>query len=105
MSPDLIPAPIWQALGWAMLHFLWVGAGVALIFWATQRLVLKPSASVLRYAHGLLCLLALALAAVACVWHELPQTPVDSPTPVIAPAIEVEPGLGKVKRPWHRQLF
>ena len=73
MTPPLISEPIWHAFGWAMLHFLWVGGAVCLLFALVERLLLRHASSGARYLHGLLCLGALVVAATTCVWHEWPR--------------------------------
>jgi beta-lactamase regulating signal transducer with metallopeptidase domain/tetratricopeptide (TPR) repeat protein len=50
---------VWTALGWTMLHFIWVGVVVGLMAAVGRRLV-KPSSPEWRYGLALVCLAALA---------------------------------------------
>ena len=50
---------VWTALGWTMLHFIWVGVVVSLMAAVGRRLA-KPSSPECRYALALVCLAALA---------------------------------------------
>ena len=88
MTPEaIISVDVWRALGWAMLHFLWVGMAVALFFWVAERLLLRRAAPGARYAHGLACLLTLAITAGICIWQQLPEADVPAaPQRVTAPA-------------------
>lgn len=62
----MIPLPadrsaIWFALGWTMLHFVWVGAAVGLAALSLRR-ALDRAAPTWRYAAALVCLAALVAA-------------------------------------------
>src|SRR5688500_10824084 len=60
-------SPVINAVGWALLHFVWQGALVALIFAVAVRLLRTPDA---RYALGVTAMLAmLALPVVTAVRH------------------------------------
>lgn len=49
INEPLLAQPIFQALGWALLHFLWQGALVALLY-ASLRIILQRRAANVRYA-------------------------------------------------------
>ena len=49
----LLAQPIFQSVGWALVHFIWQGAFVAVIFAATRTLLATSSANA-RYRRGLL---------------------------------------------------
>ena len=53
-----------QALGWALVHFVWQGAAIAMLLAIALRAT-SARATSLRYA---LCVAALAAMAVAPVW-------------------------------------
>ena len=68
---QLLEGPAGQALGWALIHFLWQGTLAALIYAAALPL-LRNSSARLRYAIGCLALLVMlalpaATFAVACI--------------------------------------
>jgi beta-lactamase regulating signal transducer with metallopeptidase domain/HEAT repeat protein len=70
----------WEVLGWTMLHFLWVGALIALfarlVLWAARRR--SPR---VRYAVALAGFLFLALApAVLCAWRMADPAPLAAIT-------------------------
>ena len=73
MSPGFISEPIWLALGWAMLHFLWVGSAIAIAASVIGRLILGRAAAGVRYCFALGVLMLLGAAAALCVWLELPR--------------------------------
>ena len=59
-----------QTLGWTLVHFLWQGAIVGVVFAVVRRLV-PPEQSSLRYAFGLFSLFALVMAPIltlAMLW-------------------------------------
>jgi beta-lactamase regulating signal transducer with metallopeptidase domain len=58
-STLLTTSPIWTAVGWTMLHLVWVGAAIGLVA-ALMRRLLKSARSKARYVVALTCLLALA---------------------------------------------
>ena len=55
----LTTSRVWTALGWTMLHFIWVGVVVGLVAAVGRRLV-KPASPESRYGLALVCLAALA---------------------------------------------
>ena len=52
--------PLIQSLGWTLLHFLWQGALIGLVY-GGLRVVVPPSRAEVRYAAGLFALALLAL--------------------------------------------
>lgn len=64
--------PIVQALGWALIHFLWQGALVGAFFALSVRL-LREAPPAIRYWLGLACLAALAAAPVITFCIVYPQ--------------------------------
>ena len=60
---DLIETPVVQALAWALIHFAWQGAAIAILAFIAFRVV-RSSAS-LRYAIGIGALVAMLVAPVA----------------------------------------
>ena len=70
----------WQSLGWTLLHFLWQGAAIALLYWIADRLCARRGAN-LRYAIALAALLAMPLAAMVTLVRE--QASAAEPTPQI----------------------
>lgn len=61
-----------QALGWSLVHFLWQGAVVGVLF-ALVRSLLPREHSAVRYAVGLLALVMLALCPLLTLWVLWPQ--------------------------------
>ena len=59
----------WQALGWTLLHFLWEGTVIALVYRILDLAVARRSASV-RYMLALAALLSLPAAALATLGYE-----------------------------------
>ncbi|HEX4073500.1 MAG TPA: hypothetical protein VHX68_20140 [Planctomycetaceae bacterium] len=81
----------WDALGWTMLHFLWVGALVALVARLVLWTVRRRSPRV-RYAVALGGFLLLGLTPVVlCAWKVADPAPVVS----IAEGIEVPRHVGE----------
>jgi beta-lactamase regulating signal transducer with metallopeptidase domain/tetratricopeptide (TPR) repeat protein len=60
MIPVWSASPIWAAVGWTMLHFLWIGAilGAFAVF---GRLVLRTARAEVQYIYGLGCMAILAM--------------------------------------------
>ncbi len=50
----------WFALGWTMLHFLWVGTVLGLVAWF-GRLALRSTRADVRYVYATVCLMVIAL--------------------------------------------
>jgi beta-lactamase regulating signal transducer with metallopeptidase domain len=59
----------WQALGWTLLHFLWQGAAIALLYRVADLALARRSASA-RYALALGALLVMLGASVATLAYE-----------------------------------
>ncbi len=53
--------PLVQTIGWVLIHFLWQGAVVAVVF-AAGMLSLRKAQPTVRYAFGLFCLALMGLA-------------------------------------------
>jgi len=76
-NETLLAQPIFQALGWALLHFLWQGALVALLY-ASLRVILQRRAANVRYAVGccaLLLMLASPIVTTLIIKRGIVQTP------------------------------
>ena len=86
MSPHFIPDSIWHSLGFAMLHFLWVGTLVGLLVWLVQATLLRRAAPTARYGFGVCGLGAIALSAGLCVCY---QWPVDTEAEVAGSEVSV----------------
>ncbi len=61
-----------QALGWSLVHFLWQGLLIGVLFALVRSLVPREHSSI-RYAAGLLAMLMLALCPVLTLWVLWPQ--------------------------------
>jgi uncharacterized protein (TIGR03435 family) len=70
--------PILEALGWALLHFIWQGALLALLLLVFQTLARRSSAE-LRYAAGCIAMSLMVAVFAATVFQHFPT----APTPVI----------------------
>ena len=57
-------APIWQRLGWTLLHFLWQGLAVAALVWVVV-LLFRIRHGTGRYAAYLFALMLMAACPVA----------------------------------------
>ncbi|MCI0487131.1 MAG: M56 family metallopeptidase [Blastocatellia bacterium] len=71
-----------EALGWALLHFLWQGALVAILLAVVMRLLRKHSAN-LRYVVACASLLFMMVLPVGTFWwmsRSIPSAPVESAT-------------------------
>lgn len=80
-NQTLLSQPIFQALGWALIHFIWQGALVALLY-ASLRVMLRHRASYVRYAvacGALLLMLALPVATTLVAKRALEQRPSAAP--------------------------
>lgn len=73
MIQSLLTEPPFQALGWALVHFLWQGALVALVL-AGCKLLLRCSTARLRYAISCLFLLVLLALPVLTFVTSMAQT-------------------------------
>lgn len=60
--------PHWQALGWALLHFLWQGAGVAVLLAASLALLRGRGGAGVRYAASCAALALMLLLPALTAW-------------------------------------
>jgi beta-lactamase regulating signal transducer with metallopeptidase domain len=93
-NETLLAQPIFQALGWALIHFLWQGALVALLY-ASLRVILRQRTANVRYAAAcgaMLLMLALPIATTLIIKRAIPQTPAlaQTPAPEAAPTWKAE---------------
>ncbi len=75
MNETLLARPIFQVLGWALLHFLWQGALVALLY-ASLRVILQRRTANVRYAvacGALVLMLASPIATALIIKRSFPQ--------------------------------
>lgn len=107
MVAGWLEGPAWRALGWTMLHFLWVGAVLG-VGAGLGRLALRRAPAKLRYGFALACLGALAVAP-GLLFGRILQTavvPVTHPTPALLPtplgqggtSVSPPPGAAEPKR-------
>ncbi len=85
----LLAQPVFQAVGWALVHFVWQGALVAILF-ASLRVVLRRSTAGVRYAlacASLLLMLALPVATILLLAPPPPSIPGGEQTANAARAI------------------
>lgn len=59
----------WEALGWTLVHFLWQGAAIGLIYRVADRALTRRSAAV-RYVLALAALLSMPAAALVTLGYE-----------------------------------
>ena len=78
--------PIIQALGWALVHFVWQGAAVGAVY-ALGMVVLRNAPPAWRYGFGLFALGLLAVAPVLTYLITLPQVAVSLATTASQPAL------------------
>ena len=71
--------PEWQAIGWTMIHFLWIGTLVGLVTFV-GRLALHRCRPQMRYVFLVGCFVLLAAAPWPLLWHLL-STPAPSSSP------------------------
>lgn len=93
-NETLLTQPIFQALGWALIHFLWQGALVALLY-ASLRVILRQRTANVRYAAAcgaMLLMLALPIATTLIIKRAIPQPPAlaQTPAPEAAPTWKAE---------------
>lgn len=72
MFTRLTDLPWWSAIGWTMIHFLWIGALIGLVAFA-GRLLLRQSRPQIRYLFSAGCLLIMAASPGLILWHLLPD--------------------------------
>jgi uncharacterized protein (TIGR03435 family) len=78
----LLTHPAVQALGRALLHFLWQGSLLALLLWMVKSIA--PASTRLRYAAASLIMLMMPVALVVTVANDFPRV---QPAATIAPVI------------------
>jgi hypothetical protein len=83
MLEYLVQAPLAQALGYALLHFVWEGAMVALLLAATLP-SLRPGAARMRYAAASAALAVLLVLFAVTIWRCFPTAAAPYPLPVPA---------------------
>ncbi|MGA9423258.1 MAG: M56 family metallopeptidase [Rhodanobacteraceae bacterium] len=81
-----------EALGWALLHFIWQGVVIGAAYALFRRLVPKQSCD-LRYLLGLLALTLLAICPLVTLWLLRPQ-----PALMATPTLDVVAGIGSRPR-------
>ncbi|HTX41192.1 MAG TPA: M56 family metallopeptidase [Acidobacteriaceae bacterium] len=59
----------WQAIGWTLVHFLWQGAGIALVYWVVDRALARRSANA-RYVLALAALLGMLAVSLSTLAYE-----------------------------------
>jgi beta-lactamase regulating signal transducer with metallopeptidase domain len=84
-----LPLRFWMAAGWTMLHFFWVGAGLALLA-ASGRVLLRSAHPNLRYAFSLMSLAALA-ATPGVIAVRVWDSPHPADFPSVAATVAVPP--------------
>ncbi|MFI5457514.1 MAG: M56 family metallopeptidase [Isosphaerales bacterium] len=88
----LMNSPLWTAVGWTMLHLLWVGGAIGLMA-ALGRWQLRSARSEVRYVFAVTCLggLAASPAAVFAWLVEASPQPIRSPSTLSVVANEEMP--------------
>ncbi|NQV36268.1 MAG: M56 family metallopeptidase, partial [Phycisphaeraceae bacterium] len=130
MLAQLMDIPCWQAIGWTMIHFLWIGAIIGLVA-LTGRLILRKSRPQIRYLFLMGNLLLMAampwpilghlLGTSVSVSTSISQVATAEPPvtgsgeritlePVVLPADAAEQSLPEVDRieevtPWRWQVW
>ncbi|MGB9032377.1 MAG: M56 family metallopeptidase, partial [Acidobacteriaceae bacterium] len=94
----------WEALGWTLVHFLWQGAAIALVYRAADRALARHSANA-RYVLALAALLGMLAVSVSTLAYEeasyyqsSPRTGAPAPQFVLA-AQPVAAPLSETPRP------
>ena len=94
--------PLAQAIGWALLHFIWEGAALALLLAAWLCLV-RPASARRRYGAACVVLLAMPLAFAITLALELPD-PQPAPAKVVHLSLATaRPALLAGRRPPGRR--
>src|ERR1700694_5151316 len=63
----LVTKPIFQALGWTLIHFIWEGALVAILY-ASVSVLLRRSTANVRYAAACIAMLLMLIAPAATMF-------------------------------------
>jgi len=85
-----------QGAAWALLHFVWQGAGIAALLWLVLALVPREQA-LLRYGAACLALALLALSPVITFWYLLAQRPLAV---AVVPPAQLGAGQGAYLLLW-----
>jgi beta-lactamase regulating signal transducer with metallopeptidase domain len=95
MPPSPIDVRTWEAIGWTMIHFLWVGSLIGLLA-LMLRLILRRASANMRYVCLLGCLAALSAAPPFIAWRlsREREPAVLLPALTRAAAVEVMPSEG-----------
>ncbi|HEY1760048.1 MAG TPA: M56 family metallopeptidase [Bryobacteraceae bacterium] len=91
----LLTHPAVQALGHSLLHFLWQGSLLALLFWMMKTIV-PSSAARVRYAGASLIMLMMPVALLITVAQDFRNQPAAIQVPSPAPHPAFVPPLGTV---------
>src|ERR1700691_2770651 len=59
----------WQAIGWTLVHFLWQGAGIALVYKVVDLALVRRSANA-RYVLALVALLGMLAVSLSTLAYE-----------------------------------
>jgi beta-lactamase regulating signal transducer with metallopeptidase domain/HEAT repeat protein len=87
-------APLWDALGWTMLHFLWIGALIGLTA-AILRLAVRRRTPQTRYALSLAAFVVLAIAPVCFFVWKIKQPATEATAADIARPLRFHTDLPK----------
>jgi beta-lactamase regulating signal transducer with metallopeptidase domain/tetratricopeptide (TPR) repeat protein len=83
-------SPLWIAMGWTMLHLLWVGGAIGVLAGIGGR-QLRSARPEVRYLFALTCLGGLAVSPVAIfIWQVGASLRADRPSPILSGARNVE---------------
>ncbi|HEV2971314.1 MAG TPA: M56 family metallopeptidase [Pirellulales bacterium] len=91
VTPGWIDQRLWLAIGWTIVHFLWVGTAIGLSAWGLRSLLrwLGPQ---VRYVASILALMGLAVAPVVLFRWQLERIP---------PSTSASVTLGAASAPGH----
>ena len=85
-------------LTWALVHFLWQGCAIAVVYLAIARALRRAPANA-RYIAGVAALLAMATCLPATLWLIPPPMELSTPTAAIATSSAVSPSLAAIDNP------
>jgi hypothetical protein len=87
---QMLSSEAWvERLGWTLIHFLWLGLSIALLYAAARRIIARRSSPNGRYLLACAALAAM-MAAPLATWR-LMQQPDASPAPPITSAVFLLP--------------
>jgi beta-lactamase regulating signal transducer with metallopeptidase domain len=94
--------PVLEAVGWALLHFLWQGALVALLLLAF-RMLARSALAPMRYAAGCMAMLLMLAVFAVTVFRSYPSTtpPVSAPPSAALAQHATKVAPGPVKAAAH----